>query len=118
MSTVTNVVSTQNESPVKSAPLFCGKLEWHHISEGIGTAGKDESGVPQWWDGDLVLVIVETNRGRDIAVVRISCDEHYFHAYEQNDNDEFGWMPDQWEWWAKLDKSNFPSPQNAGGERT
>jgi hypothetical protein len=86
---------------------FCKNLTWHHISEGIGTAGKDDDGKPLWFDGDRVLVIVETNIGREIAAVRIDCDVHFFHVYD-SDEDDFGWMPDSWEWWAKLDKTNLP----------
>lgn len=80
-------------------------LEWHKGVE--GTAGKDEEGVAQWYDGDRLLVIVETNQGREISVVHISCDDDFFSLTDSN-GEAWGWEITDIEWWALLDKRNLP----------
>lgn len=87
------------------------ELQWHPgpARGGEGTAGAKD-GVSQWFDGDLLLIIVETNGGREFAVVRIDCDEHYFSVYDASSGDDHAaWGPESWEWYAKLDESNLPS---------
>jgi hypothetical protein len=86
---------------------------WHKgpANGGQGTAG-ERNGVAQWWDGDLLLIVVETNSGRDIAAVRISCDVHFFSVTDVSTGDEYSdWMPDQWAWWARISEPP-PSEQN------
>ncbi len=55
-------------------------LAWHKgpAGGGEGTAGKDENGAPLFYNDDRLLLIIETNKGREIAVVDIDCDEDYF----------------------------------------
>lgn len=82
------------------------ELTWHRGTD-EGTAGKDKDGKALWWDGDCLLVIVETNKGREIATVRISCDDEMFELYDSN-GDVFPWELSDISWWAKLDKTNLP----------
>lgn len=86
---------------------FCASLEWHKGTD-EGTAGKNSKGVAQWYDGDTLLAIVETNHGREISVVHISCDEHYF-SLEDSNGEMWGWGLDDIEWWARLDKESLPA---------
>jgi hypothetical protein len=70
---------------------------------GQGTAGKD-----RWWDGDLLLIIVETNDGNDTDVVSVHADEDYLNLQCSN-GDAYGWEPSDISWWAKLGNSNTPT---------
>jgi endonuclease YncB( thermonuclease family) len=86
-------------------------LQWHKgpAEGGQGSAGKNEDGVPQWWDGDRLLIIVETSEGREIAVVDINADEDYFDVRDASTGDTYdAWGPECWSWWAKLTKHNLP----------
>lgn len=91
-------------------PVSCN-LEWHPgpANGGVGTAG-EKNGVSQWWDGDILLIIVETNSGREFAVVHISADgDDYFEVRDASTGDDYdAWSPDEWSWWAKLDEKNLP----------
>lgn len=96
-------------------------LEWHKgpAEGGQGTAAKNEDGVPQWWDGDRLLIIVETDNGREIAVVDISADEDYFCVRDASTGDTYdAWGPGCWSWWAKLTEHNLPPnvPSQPRGE--
>ena len=97
---------------VGTGDLFCASLEWHKgpAENGEGTAGKDEeTGAPLFYNGDRLLLIIETNKGREIAVVDIDCDEDYFRVTAASSGDDFdAWGPEAWSWWAKLDKRNTP----------
>lgn len=81
------------------------KIEWNKgpARGGQGTAGKD-----LWWDGDTLLVIVETNDGRDIDVVSVQADEHCLSLQDSN-GDIYGWEPSDIAWWAKLEDANLPT---------
>lgn len=77
---------------------------------GEGTAGKNEEGVPQWYDGDRLLILIETNKGREIAVVDLDCDEHYFNVTDASSGDVYdAWEPSSWSWYAKLNSKNLPA---------
>lgn len=113
----TETEASRTAALVGTGDLFCASLEWHKgpAEGGQGTAGKNEDGVPQWYDGDRLLIIVETNEGREIAVVDISADEDYFDVRDASSGDTYdAWGPECWSWWAKLDKRNTPPalPQN------
>jgi hypothetical protein len=87
------------------------ELEWHEgpARGGLGTAGKNADGVAQWFNGDRLLLIIDTNKGREIAVVDISADEDVFDVHDASTGDLFdAWEPHSWSWWAKLDKRNLP----------
>lgn len=94
-----------------SSDMFGASLEWRKgpAEDGEGTAGKNEDGVPQWWDGDRLLIIIETNNGREIAVVDISADEDAFDVRDASSGETYdAWGPECWSWWAKLTKHNLP----------
>ena len=78
---------------------------------GGGTAGIKD-GVPNWWDGDLLLVVVETNVGRDVSAVRVSADgPHLSFVNAGTGEDDFGWGSEDISWWAKLDGCIPPNPK-------
>lgn len=86
-------------------------LEWHKgpASGGSGTAETASDGTPQWYDGDRLIILIETNHGQEIAVVDIDCDEHYFSAKDASSGDEYdAWGPESWSWWAKLTPRHLP----------
>lgn len=118
-------MTTQNPSPenqptpkpqgeavgLVSSDLFGASLEWRKgpAEDGEGTAGKNDEGVPQWYDGDRLLIVIETNNGREIAVVDICADENDFSVKDASSGDEYdAWSPESWSWWAKLTKHNLP----------
>lgn len=97
-------------------------LVWHRgpAEGGHGTGGPNEEGIEstasQWWDGETLLIIVETNKGREFAVVHIAADEDYFRVTDASTGDIYdAWGPESWSWWAKLDKKNLP-PSEANGQ--
>jgi hypothetical protein len=102
---------TETPATELTFPTFPTALTWHKgpASGGVGTAGSREDGTSLWWDGDLLLILVETNSGRETALVSISCDEHYFSVIDANTGDAYGdWGPESWSWWAKLESVNLP----------
>lgn len=72
---------------------------------GGGTAGKDDNGVAQWYDGDHLLIVVETEKsGREMAVVYITADEDLLEVRDSSTHDIYdAWGPESWSYWAKLD---------------
>ncbi len=93
------------------------RLDWRKgpANGGEGTAGTNDEGIPQWYDGDRLLIVIETNKGREVAVVDIDCDEHYFNVKDASSGDAYdAWEPKDWSWWAKLDKGSLPPVEVAG----
>lgn len=91
--------------------LFGASLEWHKgpAEGGVGTAETNDEGLTQWYNGDRLLIIIETNRGREIAVVDIDADEECFLVTDASSGDTYdAWAPEDWSWWAKLTKHNLP----------
>ena len=87
-------------------------LVWHAgpANDGGGTCGI-RHGIPWWYDGDLLLVIVETTGGREFSVVRVSADgSQLSFANAATGDDDFGYMGGDISWWAKLDE-NIPRTQ-------
>ena len=99
------------------APTDCSaSLEWIRgpANGGGGTAGIID-GVPNWWDGDLLLVIVETNSGRDVSAVRVSADGPYLSFLNPSTGEyDFGWDSEDIAWWAKIDECLPPNPTEQG----
>ena len=114
--TTENSIQPQTQSEpqapaLRSGDLFGASLEWHKgpAEAGAGTAETNDEGLPQWYSGDRLLIIIETNRGREIAVVDIDADEHYFRVTDASSGDIYdAWQPEDWSWWAKLTKHNLP----------
>lgn len=83
------------------------KLHWIEgpARGGTGTAGK-RNGIDYWWDGDLLLVVVDTNGGPETFLVRVYADGDQLamhDPYTQDDN--FGYSPSDVSWYAKVDKA-------------
>jgi hypothetical protein len=88
------------------------EIEWRKgpAQGGEGTAGKNEAGVPQWYDGDHLMIIVEVKNDRtgdehrEIAVVYLNADEDLFEVRDASTHDIYdAWGPESWSWYAKLD---------------
>lgn len=105
------------ESALAAATARCGELEakglkWNKgpALGGEGTAGKNDEGIPQWYDGDRLLIIVETTGDDEMAIVDIVADEDLFQVKDATTGDTYdAWEPAQWSWWAKFNKHNLPS---------
>lgn len=92
--------------------LMTSALEWHKgpALGGVGTAGCREDGTALWWDGEMLLIVVDlSNNDREVALVHISCDEDYFSVTDVTTGDAYGeWGPESWSWWAKITDTNLP----------
>lgn len=92
-------------------------IQWHKgpALGGGGTAGKDEdTEAPLFYNGDRLILIIETTEGREIAVVDISCDEDHFSVTDASSGDGFdAWGPESWSWWAVLNHKNMPELEEA-----
>jgi hypothetical protein len=95
-----------------SSALTCSvPLVWNAgpARGGGGTAGKRD-GVPWWWDGDLLVVVVECRGGPHVAMVSVYADEDKLDFVDPETGDfSFGYLPDDVSWWAKIEES---LPQN------
>ena len=103
----------ENESLEKRvAELGGAGIVWHEgpAEGGKGTAPNTEDGKARWYDGDTVLVIIETNQGREIVVLHISADEDCFSVSDCYGDEYSDWGPEDWSWWAKLDEKSLPEP--------
>lgn len=92
-------------------PAYTFTLEWHPgpAQGGGGTAGKDANGVSSWYNGDRLMIIIDTNKGREVAVVDIDCDEDYFRVNDAGSGESYdAWGPYDWLWWAELTDKNMP----------
>ncbi len=90
--------------------IFKGTIIWHKgpALGGTGTAPCEE-GKPRWYDGDTLTIIIDTNNGREIAVVNICADEDFFSVTDASSGDTYdAWEPESWAWWAKLEDKNLP----------
>lgn len=94
--------------------LINASLEWHKgpALGGIGTAGCLKDGTALWWDGELLLIVVDLGAGdMEIALVSISCDCDYFSVTDSTTGDSYdAWGPESWSWWAKIggETKNLP----------
>ncbi len=78
---------------------------------GEGTAGMRD-GYGWWWDGDMLLCVVEhTSGSRDVFVGVVQADGDMLSLTYPDSGDDTGWMPDDLTWYAKID--GLLPPQNA-----
>ena len=74
----------------------------------------------KWWDGDLLLVVVDLYSTREIRMVRVSADgDHLAFLDPHTQDDDFGYGSEDIAWWAKLGPDSFPpdrrrQPHNVG----
>lgn len=83
-------------------------LVWHPgpAIGGGGTAQNEECTThPSWWyDGQLLLVIVERNDGPEVSTVRVHADGDMLDfSNAATDDFDFGWTDQDISWWAILD---------------
>jgi len=101
-----------------SSPRPCSvSLVWHAgpAQGGGGTAQREmpvDAGYSSWWaDGDLLLVVVNTNGGPFVRLVKVNADGDML-GFDDPDtgDDNFGYSDTDISWWAKIEES---LPQNA-----
>lgn len=68
---------------------------------GEGTAGSRD-GVPWWWDGDLLLIVVNTRSGPEISLVRMNADGDQISLDDPETGDDIGRSPDEIAWYFKV----------------
>ena len=98
-----------------SSPVPCSvSLVWHAgPAKGGGGTAQDESpdGRSWWRDGDLLLVLVETNGGPFVRLVTVNADGEMLDFQDPDTGDfSFGYEASDISWWAKIEES---LPQNA-----
>ena len=85
------------------------KLVTWHPGPAIGGGGTAEHEVDStnrswWYDGQLLLVIVERNDGPEVSTVRVHADgDQLDFANAATDDFDFGWTDQDISWWAILD---------------
>ena len=87
------------------------ELVWHAgpANDGGGTAGIRD-GIPWWQDGDLLLIIVDTNKGPNVSLLQVNADGDQLSFLDPETlDDNFGWTDREISWWARIEKS---LPQN------
>jgi len=105
----------EQPNPQGLGPATCSvELVWHRgPAMGGGGTAQDESpdGRPWWWDGDLLLVMVATNSGPFVRLVKVNADDEML-SFEDPDSgdDNFGYESRDIAWWARIERS---LPQNA-----
>ena len=82
---------------------------------GGGTAQREMPeghGYSSWWDdGDLLLIIVDTNSGPEVSLVRVSADGDKLGFFDpETGDDSWGWTDTDISWWARIMES---LPQNS-----
>lgn len=77
------------------------QLEWHR---GPALGGEGTAGKRGWWDGDRLIIIVDTAKGREVAIVNVSADEGHATMRYDMEGSVCDWSVDSISWWAKLDK--------------
>ena len=84
-------------------------LEWKKgpALGGPGTAGVNASGISQWWDGDMLLIAVETNSGVEIYLVVIYADDECFDVRTPGGDSFSEWDPESWSYYAVLKTPDF-----------
>lgn len=80
-------------------------LQWHKgpARDGSGTA-ETKDGIHYWADGDLLLIIVETNSEPETAVVRVSADGLGVDLSCSITGDCFGRIAEEISWWARIEE--------------
>ena len=79
----------------------CVSLVWMPgpANDGEGTAGHD-----LWWDGETLLVIVDTMGGPETFLVLVQADGSQLSFVDRSTgNDDFGYGAGNISWWAKLE---------------
>lgn len=117
----TNTVTTDRPAEASELELptrpCSASLIWHAgpANGGGGTAQREMPeghGYSSWWaDGDLLIVIVETNGGPFVRMVKVNADGEML-SFDDPDtgDDNFGYADSDISWWAKIEES---LPQNS-----
>ena len=102
----------KDENGGSCPPVPCSaSLVWHAgpAQGGQGTAGS-RSGRSWWWDGELLLLVVETNAGPNVSLVKVNADGDLLGFWDpETGDDNLGYASEDIAWWAKIEES---LPQN------
>lgn len=106
--------NTANTLPAITPPAICSEIRWMPgpANDGEGTAGKDSNGNDLWWDGDLLLITIDTVGGRETTLIHVAADGDQLGMIDPLSGDylcDYGF--DEIEWWARLDEGNLPPPR-------
>jgi len=101
-------MTTETENTEAAQPLASANgsvIQWRKAPSngGEGTAGKD-----LWWDGDLLLCIVETKSGRDVFTATVSADEGGVSLLDRL-GDLIDWSVADLAYYAKIEDSILPN---------
>ena len=113
-------MNTKNETPEPKTEIkqeacgdrpstpCCVSLVWMPgpANGGGGTAEHEEHATHRswWYDGQLLLVVVDTNSGPEVSTVRVNADGDMLgFTNAATGDDDFGWTDTDISWWAILD---------------
>ena len=81
-------------------------LVWHPgpANGGGGTAQDErpEAKHSWWWDGDLLLILVELQSEDFVRLVRVNADGDLLCFQDPDTEDDVGYSADDISWWAKV----------------
>jgi len=82
---------------------------------GEGTAGMRD-GYPIWYDGETLLILVDTVGGKSIHCCAVHADgDQLSFCDPETGDDNFGYTDKDIDWWARLDETNLPENVKSGG---
>ena len=100
------------DSPKQETGEGCQKrlvrrdLVWHPgpANGGGGTAQdqRPEAKHSWWWDGDLLLILVELQSEDFVRLVRVNADGDLLCFQDPDTEDDVGFSADDISWWAKV----------------
>ena len=83
-------------------------ITWHPgpAIGGGGTAQHEhpESKYSFWWDGELLLIVVELQNEDFVRLVRVNADGDLLSFQDPDTEDDVGYSADDISWWAKIDE--------------
>ena len=105
------VLRITEKSTMKTEPVtpITVPLVWHPgpANGGGGTAQDErpEAKHSWWWDGDLLLIVVELKSEDFVRLVHVNADGDMLSFQDPDTDDDIGYGPEDISWWAKIEKS-------------
>ena len=95
-----------NDKPT-AAPLRL-KRPLHWVS-GPKIGGTTTAGDGQWYDGDLLMIIIDHPEGRSVAMIQVSADGNHLAMIDPATQDANpNWYFDDIAWWATIEDEQLP----------
>lgn len=106
----TNITAVDLPQPVRR------DLVWHP-GPAIGGGGTAQDEHPEaknswWWDGDLLLILVELQSEDLVRLVQVNADGDLLCFQDPDTEDDVGYSADDISWWAKV-MDSLPTNDNA-----